>query len=135
MANYKQLFTEYMDAKGIKYEEVNEFAVRVVYNCENIKALPVYVLFDKDGDAMVQFKSWDIANFKNRVDEGIKVCHTLNAKYRWVKYYLDSDSDVVCTCDAYVDENTCGPVCLALVNRVVNISDEAYPDFMRALYS
>ncbi len=135
MANYKKVFMKYMDSKGIKYTETDTYVVRVSYSGDNMTKIPVYVFFDSDGDPIVQFKCWEIANFKDKLAEGLIVCNMLNAKYRWVKFYLDDDRDVVCTCDAVLDIDTCGPECLSLVNRVVNITDESYPDLMRALFN
>ena len=60
-------------------------------------------------------------------------CNELNNKYRWVKFYLDDDSDVVAQIDAYVDDETCGGECLSLVRRMVNIVDGGYPTLMQAL--
>lgn len=135
MANYKELFIAHMDAKGVKYMDKGENVVRVAYSGDNLQSIPVFVFFDKDGDPMVQFKCWEIANFNGAVDAGIRACNALNAKYRWVKFYLDKDNDVICECDAYIDVGTCGSECLSLVQRVVNIADDAYPDLMRARYA
>lgn len=133
MANYKRLFMRQMDAKGIKYEDKDEFIVKVTFSGDHLKSIPVYIFFDQDGEPMVQFKCWNIANFKGKEDKGIVACNKLNAEYRWVKYYLDSDADVVASIDAYIDEMTCGDECIKLVSRVVNITDDAYPTFVRAM--
>ena len=135
MANYKRLFMNHMDREGIKYTDRGEFRVRVAYNGDNLKTIPVIVDFDKDGDPMVQFHCWEIANFKDKFAAGVLACNILNAKYRWVKFYIDDDKDVVCSVDAYIDEINCGSECMALVRRVVNITDEAYPIFMKALFA
>lgn len=134
MADYKRLFLRHMDAKGIKYVDRDEFVVKITYTGDNLKNIPVYVFFDEDGDPMVQFKCWDIANFKDKEAKGIFACNEMNKVYRWVKFYLDKDSDVVASIDAYITETTCGEECLSLVRRVVNITDEAYPTFARAMW-
>ena len=59
----------------------------------------------------------------------------MNAHYRWIKFYLDKDSDIVADCDAYIDADTCGKECMSLVRRMVNITDEAYPTFARAMWA
>ena len=48
---------------------------------------------------------------------------------------MDKDGDIIAQIDAYIDERTCGYECASLVRRVVNITDEAYPTFMKALWS
>ena len=128
MLRYKQLFMDYMDANGVKYSDVREDVVKVVYIGDNLKTIPVYVFFDKDGDPLVCFKCWDIAKIgEHGMAAAIIACNGLNKKYRWVKFYLDDDNDIVAQIDAYVDEATCGSECLNLVKRVVNIVDEGYP--------
>ena len=84
MANYKQLFLRYLDEKGVKYTDRDEYVVRISYSCDNLKTIPVYIFFDEDGDPMVQFKCWDIANFKNKEAKGIFACNEMNKTYRWV---------------------------------------------------
>lgn len=136
MANYKQLFIKYMEEKGIKYTDRDENHVTVSYSGDNIKSIKFHVAFDKDGEGMVQIYAWDIGNFGgDKTAKGIEVCNELNAKYRWVKFYLDSDKDVCVSTDSYICEANAGSVCLNLVRRMVNIVDEAYPSFMRALWA
>lgn len=134
MANYKQAFMNYMDSQGIRYTDSGEHRVRVTYNGDNLKSIPVSVSFDSDGDNMVTFHCWEIANFKSKLSDGIIACNFLNNKYRWVKFYIDDDGDAVCSTDAYLGED-CGKECMQLVLRIVNITDEAYPVFMKALYN
>ena len=135
MANYKQQFMTYMDRQGIKYTDVSDYVVRVSYSGDNMETIATYVFFDEDGDDMVQVACSSIANFKDSMAAGLVACNTMNAKYRWVKFYLDKDCDLECTIDVYIDESTCGSECLRLVKRVVNIVDEAYPIFMKARWS
>lgn len=134
MANYKNLFMRFMDRNNIKYTDVKENVVKVVYTGDNLRTIPVYVFFDKDGDPLVSFKCWEILNFKGEEAGGVIACNILNKKYRWVKFYLDDDSDIVSQIDAYIDEETCGSECTNLVKRMVNIVDEGYPVFARARY-
>ena len=67
--------------------------------------------------------------------KGINVCNELNRKFRWVKFYIGSDGDVNAQIDAYIDEESCGFICKSLVSRTVNIVNEGYPTFMKALWS
>lgn len=135
MANYKQLYMRYMDDNGIKYTDVKENVVKVVYTGDNLKTIPCYVFFDKNGAPMITVKCWEVANFKgDKMANGIVCCNEMNKKYRWVKFFLDDDCDVQVQIDAYIDAETCGSECANLVRRMVNITDEAYPVFMRGLW-
>ena len=135
MSTYKDLFMRYMDREGVKYTDVRENVVRVTYSGDNMKSIPVYVIFDKDGDPMVQLQCWEIMNFNNKEGEAMVACNELNAKYRWIKFYMDKDNDIIAECDAYIDAATCGEECLKLVKRVVNITDDAYPVLARAMWA
>ena len=135
MANYKQLFMRYMDAEGIKYVDRDEFVVKVTYTGDNMKSIPVFVFFDEDGDPIVQMKCWDIANFKGKEAKAVLACNEMNKNWRWIKFHLDDDADIVASIDAYIEPTTCGEECMRLVRRVVNITDEAYPTFARALWA
>jgi hypothetical protein len=136
MADYKNLFTRFLDRNDIKYSEPKDNVVKVVYTGDNLKTIPIFVFFDADGDPLVSLKCWEIANFRDeKYASGIIACNDLNKEYRWVCFYIDDDHDVVAQIDAYVDEETCGNICTSLVKRMVNIIDDGYPKIMEALWS
>ena len=136
MANYKAEYLRYMDEKGIKYRDRNETVVSVGYSADNMKSVDVIVEFDKEGKNLVTFHSWSIGKFADdaKYSRALVVCNEMNKKFRWVKFYLDNDRDVTVQADAIVDIETVGRECAELVSRIVNISDEAYPEFMRVLW-
>ncbi|MBQ1233326.1 MAG: YbjN domain-containing protein [Clostridia bacterium] len=135
MQIYAREFMRYMDEKGVKYTEREENVIKVVYSGDNMDSIPVFVIFDEDNDPLVQLKCWDVQNFKNNEASALMVCNSLNYKYRWVKFYLDKDSDIVVSIDAMIDQDTCGEECLSLVRRLVNITDEAFPEIARARWA
>lgn len=136
MANYKGLFTKFMEENGIKYTEKNDHHVIVSFSGKNNQAIKIHVDFNENGDGMVQLYAWDIGNFGgDKTAKGVEVCNELNAKYRWVKFYLDKDKDVCVSTDSYICEDNAAYVCLSLVRRMVSIADEAYPTFMKALWA
>lgn len=136
MANYKAATLRYLDGKNIKYNDSDEFHIVVPFSGDNIKSFRVHINFDKDGEGMIQAYAWDIGNFSgDNYAKGLIICNELNCKYRWVKFYLDSDKDVCVSLDAYVDIETVGEEVLNLIHRIVRIGDEAYPAFMKALWS
>ena len=134
MASYKQICMEYMRREKIKHEDVREFVVKVSYKGENLTSIPIFLYFDEDGDPIVSVKCWNITNFADQTELGIRVCNDLNAKHRWVKFYIDEDGDAIAELDAYVDEKKCGPVCVSLIRRMASIVDEAYEVMMHALW-
>ena len=133
MLMYKRLFMEHMDGEGVKYADHSDNVVKVTYGGDNLRSIPIYVVFDKEGDPLVQLKCWEIANLKSKVGKAMIACNELNNKYRWVKFYIDKDGDINGELDAIVDSATCGEECLSLVRRSVNIIDEAYLTFMKII--
>jgi len=135
MLKYKQMFMAHMDSVGVRYTDHNDYIVKVSYKGDNMQSIPIYVCFDKEDKPLVSFKCWDVANFKNKEARALIACNEMNTEYRWVKFYLDSDADIVVEADAIVDDVTAGEECLQMVRRMVNITDEAYPTFARALWA
>ena len=133
MANYVKAVKKYLDEQEIKYEELNDHAIRVRYNGENLRVISVNVIFDEDGEDIVQLKAWGVANFADKMASGLITCNQLNVKYRWVTFCIDMEKDVCCSLDAYIDANSCGFEVQRLILRMVSIIDETYPEFQKAL--
>ena len=111
MESYKTLCMEFMRHEKIRYEDVRVHVLKISYNGENLTSIPIFLYFDEEGDPIISVKCWNIINFANHTELGIAVCNELNEKYRWVKFYIDDDKDVVCSVDAYIDEVNCGSEC------------------------
>ena len=135
MQKYLQAFIDKLEAEGIKYSMADDNTVNLTYRCDNIQSLDIYAFFDEDGDPYVQFRSWNIENFKNNQAGGYEVCNALNLQYRWVKFFLDKDYDVVATLDAVLDIDSADDECLSLMNRFINIVDGAYPSLAKARWA
>lgn len=134
MTDYKKIFLNYLDENNVHYTDHSEFAVRVPYSGENLKTIPMFVSFDREGKAFANIKCFEIANFKGKEEQGLRLCNELHNKYRWLKFYLDSDLDLIACLDTYFDAHTCGFFCLDLVMRAVSIIDETYPQIVRAMW-
>ena len=91
--------------------------------------------FDKDGDGMVEFKCFDIINMKGKTQEGMAACNEMNAKWRWVKFYIDDDDDIICEADSYICEDNCGEVCESMMDRMADIVEKSFPTFARAKFA
>ena len=94
------------------------------------------MIFDEDGEDLVALCSWSLGNVKkDAIDKVITACNSLNDYYRWVRFCVDSDGDITVSTDAIVNMETVGDIYLRLVNRIVDIGDEAYPTLMKARWS
>lgn len=136
MANYCAAVCNYFDMKGVKYSNPKDNVLKITYSADNKESITITVIFDEDGDPYVAFRCWEICSVKDESKKAaaIAICNDLNNQFRWVKFVVDKDNDIVTQCDAHVDMATVGEECHTLVLRMVNIVDEAYPRLMRFLW-
>lgn len=140
MSLLAERFKSALDAKGVRYEytpktEERAERVRITYNCDNIPSVSVIFFFD-EGRNSVNIKCFTIAKVPETALMNMYVkLNELNADYRWIKFYIDSDNEVTASGDAIIDEETAGEECHELCMRYVNIIDECYPEIMKALWA
>ncbi len=132
--DYKQIFMDHLDDNDITYTDLDDGLVKIVFGGDNLKSIEVIAMFEDDNPD-VGITSWSIGSFANNYEAGLRVCNEMNKEYKWVKFYLDKDSDVVADIYTTVDEYDCGPYCVTAIKRLIDIIDMAYPNFMRALWS
>ncbi len=134
--DYKSLFIHYLDQEGLHYTDLGDYKVKVSYRGDNAPSIPVYLFFDKNGKNYVALDSWGVAKFPSeKRAAGLVVCNSLNGMYRWVRFFLDSESEIRCQADIVIEPGTAGEECNELVERIVSIVDEAYPEIMKALWA
>ncbi len=63
------------------------------------------------------------------------VCNEMNAKYKWVKFYLDSDNDIMLEDDAILSPANAGAEAFELLIRMIDILKDTKPVFMKAIYA
>lgn len=132
--DYKQIFMDHLDEIDINYDSLDNGMVKIEFGADNIKSIEVIAIFEEDNPD-VAITSFSIGNFQNNYEAGLRVCNEMNKEYKWVKFYLDDDCDVVADISTMVDEYTCGDYCVTAIKRLIDIIDMAYPNFMRALWS
>ena len=132
MSKYAALFKEYLNKEDAPFYDLDERAVRMVTDGDNFKNISVYALFDKDGDNNVQYRCADIMNFKDNEAAALVACNEVNKKFRWVKFYLNDEAEIVAETDAYLSEENCGDECFSLMLHMFSIIDKAYVEFMKA---
>ena len=131
-------FETALDQSEIKYAELENTkvpAVRIGYSLTNMNHLDVIFWFDEDGTTM-HFGTSVIAHVpQNKTDVALRAVNQANVKYRWLAFYLDADNDILANGDAIITQNVVGDTCSELLQRALNICDEAYTAFMKAIWS
>ena len=70
----------------------------------------------------------------DRVPDMLICCNVLNLKYRWLKFCIDGDNDIMVEDDAIVSPESASDECMELLVRTASILDEAKPTIMRIIY-
>ena len=111
---------------------------------------------DKDGDSVVEFPyQGKIAKMffsgkdggyfsiyvvyehvpEDKIADAIFACNELNARYKWVTFYVDRDADVVLHDDAILSGDSADEEAFELLVRILKIGDEIRPILMKAIYA
>ncbi|MCQ2385489.1 MAG: YbjN domain-containing protein [Clostridia bacterium] len=118
-------FTEQLDKEGIHYR-VNEERpiVSVPYSGKNFEGLNFMFVFDSDGNSY-SLKVYSIEQFTaDQLPDAYEFCNAMNAEFRWIKFYVDSDNEFTAQDDGVVDVATAGAECSEILHRAVSIVDE-----------
>ena len=131
-------FETALDQRGIRYQEMEDSkvpALRIGYSLSNIDHLDVYFWFDDIGTTL-HYATGVITHVpEDKTDVGLRAVNQLNVQYRWLSFYLDSDNDVLANADAIILQDVVGDQCYELLQRAINITDEAYAVLMKAIWS
>ena len=139
MANMAaKLTAAYMDSVNMKYDIVGDDgeAISAGFSLDNREPLRVIMHFDSDCES-VKLVAYDLAKFPaDRKDRMYKVCNDLNAKYRWIKFYVDEkDNTITAEDDAVIQIDSCAKETVQCCIQLVQIADEAYPEIQKAIWS
>ena len=128
----------FMDSKSMRYQESNDGKVLKVGigGLKNKGSVDILVFFDDD-DTSVGIRCFNICSVpENKKQDIYKVCSQQNHRFRWVKFYVGSeDNSVSAEDDAVIQPESCGEEIFELILRMAGVVDEAYPIFMKALWS
>jgi len=132
-----QMVCTYLDSKGVRYSPNEEKStIKTGFKAENKQGIELLLIFDDNNESMA-IRSFDYVSFPaNKIDTMYKVCSQMNKQFRWVKFYVDeNDNTVTLSEDAVIQLDTAGAEAWELIVRMVSIGDDAYPEFMKALWS
>lgn len=137
MNSAAKLFSDYLEQRNVKYSISRSNVVSVGYTGENCPSIRLHFFFGEDGRD-VAIRSNSIVKIQKEKGgqhlAALIVCSELNKKYRWIKFYLNDDNEIIAEDDAVIEPHTTGEECYKLLQREVDIIDEAYPGIMRAIW-
>ena len=126
--------------RGLRFEHVDKYdnpmiALSFGGGDFSYTHVVIHLVFDLDGES-AQVVTSPIAN--TPADKTAKMLLALNGcnhKFRWVKFYLDEDNDVIANGDVMFDEQNAAEACIELIMRTASIIDDAYADIMKAIWA
>lgn len=130
-----QIFANYLDEKELRYDIESEEVIAVTYTGgKNAPRIRVVFIFDEDGHS-VAVRCFSVAKVpSDKLAKAYETCSKLNDKWRWLKFYVDSDDEVTAADDAVIEPNTLGEECFELLVRCIDIVDRAYPEIMAMVW-
>ena len=72
---------------------------------------------------------------EDKIADALWVCNEMNNKYKWVKFYIDSENDIMLEDDAILTVENAPDEAFELILRMIDILKDSKPAFMRAIYS
>ena len=117
--NLKFTFRELSEDDVVVSFPYNGKTTNYFFSGENGKYVSMYTLFEKIPD--------------DKLDRLYAVCNSLNAEYKWFKFYIDKDNDLMIQDDAILFPQCAASECFELLTRRVNILDEVKTPIMNAL--
>ncbi len=119
-----QSFTQRLERENILFSiDSQKNIIRIRRIGKHFGTLTFTFLFDAKGDS-VTVTVFSIQKFaSDLLPEAYAFCNKMNNKYRWIKLYIDKDNELTCACDAIIDGNNAGEICLILLRALVQLVD------------
>ena len=138
----KELATAFiikLESEEIKFETreldagIDVITIRGAGN--NCPRIQIALIFDKDGKSLV-VRCYSICRVpEDKRGAVLESINSFSAEYRWMKFYIDSDNEITCETDMQVNVDTAAESCFEMLIRIMRFSDEAYPKFMKTIWS
>ncbi len=128
--------TAFFDSKGLKYQVLDEEkgVLRVGFGMDNRDPMGILIIFSPD-DTVASFRSTVAKAPEDKKAKMFEVCNSLNAHYKWIKFYFDvNDCTIMAEDDAVIDLASCGDEVFRCCLQLVHIVDEAYPEIMKGIF-
>ena len=132
---------DFFDRQGIRYS-VKEAAddnkrdiIRLSYAAENTDII-VHMFFSDDNED-VAIRVFGLVKVQEaKIPKMLDVINEQNRCFRFAKFCLNMDDHTIqVEIDAAFRSHNIGEICDELVSRIVSISQDAYAEFMKAMWS
>lgn len=134
MLTCAELFKNHLDSKNLNYrcnvdgdgDVVIDFpyqgkVTKCIFSGDEGKYLSLYLVYERIPD--------------EKVADLIFLANELNAKFKWVTFFVDKDKDIVLHDDAILSVETAASEAFELMIRMIKIGDDVKPMIMKAIYA
>ena len=129
-----QLFTEELENKEVHFD------AREVSGEVSIISVPYdgkmnnFIFNGPDGRYVSMVTHFESVP-EDKVSDMLVLCNQLNSTYKWLKFYIDNDNDLMVEDDAIVSaDETAADECFELLIHRAHILKEVKPAIMRVIY-
>ncbi|MBQ2748651.1 MAG: YbjN domain-containing protein [Clostridia bacterium] len=127
-------FEAYLDSKNYNYHVYADDSEKAVigfpYSGREVKCF----FTGDDGEYLSLYMVYENVS-EDKMVQALVACNELNAKFKWVTYYIDDDRDILLHDDAILTKDNAAAEAMELLVRMVDICDKGKPVIMKALYA
>ncbi|MBR2423157.1 MAG: YbjN domain-containing protein [Oscillospiraceae bacterium] len=127
-------FVKFLEDKGLHFDAKTTESGRSVVSFPYDGKIARIFFSGEDGTYMSMYLVFESVPAEKTPDM-LVVCNELNNTYKWVKFYLDNDNDMVLQDDAILSVDNAADEVFELMLRMFDIGKEAKPKIMKAIYA
>ena len=132
-----KMVSQYFQTKDTKANELREDLLRIGWEF-NGGSIEIFFKFD-DSDSHVHLEGINFIKVPEDKFDSLALYKTINEcnnEYVHVKFVLNAEEgQIIARDDDVIQLDSCGPECFELMIRMVQIVEDAYPRFMKALWA
>lgn len=124
---------DFLRGKGVKCDEV-EGLISLRVGLEGM-TMRIVIAIDPNGES-AHIAVSEIARVPvEKRGQVYKALNEANLKYRWLKFFIESDGGIIADADTQLCGGKPNEMCLRLVEYAVSVLDDAYPGLMKAIFA
>lgn len=133
-----KMTSTYFTTKNLKHTVLGDDgeAIRVGMGLNNVDSIQILLIFNEEG-TNVALRTDGLCKFPEAKKPAMyKLCSQMNAKFRWMKFYVKEEENTIAVeDDAVIQLDSVGAECFELIMRMCGIVDDSYNDFMAEIYA
>lgn len=123
-----------LDKEKIKYEvHEDDNGISQSWTLKNgVDSCKILTFFDDDNRGVSIYGINFLHIPEGKWADGVIVSNKLNDDYRWIKFIVDKNDDIIMACDAIIGINNAADVVSTLVGKMLDIGNDAAEKYHNA---